>query len=110
MAGNGWRIMWIVALYDCPMLTPQERHDYNVFHKLLLREGFCRHQLSVYVRHCPTFAHAEALAAGLKDEIPDAAKVTFFFLTDKQFGMTRVFTGPKHEENRPNAPEQFELF
>ncbi len=110
MPGNGWRIMWIVALYDCPMLTPEERHDYNAFRKLLLREGFTRHQLSVYVRHCPTFSHAEALVSRLRGDIPDSAEVTFFFLTDKQFGMTKVFTGSNYGKNKPVMPEQFELF
>jgi CRISPR-associated protein Cas2 len=110
MAANGWRIVWVLTVFDCPMLTPEQRHDYTIFHKCLLREGFIRHQLSVYLRHCPTLANAEALVARLKRDIPDSACVSFFFLTDKQYGMTREFVGPKSGKSRPDAPEQFELF
>lgn len=102
--------MWIMALYDCPMQTDEERHDYNCFRRSLLQEGFIRHQLSVYLRHCPTLANAEALAERLRWEIPCTAKVTFFFLTDKQYGMTREFMGTMGTKLMPNVPEQFELF
>lgn len=102
--------MWVLAVFDCPMYTAEERHDYNVFRKLLLREGFARHQLSVYLRHCPTLASAEALVARLRWDIPDTARVSFFFLTDKQYGMTREFVGSDFGKNRPNEPDQFELF
>jgi CRISPR-associated protein Cas2 len=110
MAANGWRIVWVLAVYDCPTLTREERHDYMAFHKRLLKEGFIQHQLSVYLRHCPTLANAEALVTRLKGDIPDSARVSFFFLTDKQYGMTREFVGPKSGKSRPDEPEQFELF
>jgi CRISPR-associated protein Cas2 len=102
--------MWLLAIYDCPMQTPEQRHDYTVFHKVLLREGFTRHQLSVYLRHCPTLANAEALVERLRNDVPDSAHLSFFFLTDKQYGMTREFIGIEAEKYRPDAPEQFELF
>lgn len=110
MAANGWRIVWLLAVFDCPVLTPEQRHDYTVFRRSLLREGFVQHQLSVYLRHCPTLANAEALIQRLKPGIPDAARVSFFFLTDKQYGMSVEFVGPKYEKQRPDAPEQLELF
>ena len=110
MGNNGWRIMWVMAVYDCPMQTPEQRHDYAVFHKRLLREDFKQHQLSVYLRHCPTLANAEALVERLRGDVPPSARVSFFFLTDKQYGMTREFVGYDYGKSLPEEPEQFELF
>jgi len=75
-----------------------------------LREGFTRHQLSVDHRYCPTLDNAEARVKGLREDVPDAAHLSFFFLTDKQYGMTRESIGIDAGKCRPGAPEQFDLF
>ncbi|MCG9026079.1 CRISPR-associated endonuclease Cas2 [Laribacter hongkongensis] len=102
--------MWVIAVYDCPMTTPEARHDYAVFHRRLLQENFTQLQNSLYVRHFPSMAAAEALIARLKFAIPNNAQLAFFLVTDKQYGMTREFFGQKPTRKKPDAPEQIELF
>ena len=102
--------MWLVLVYDCPTTTPGARHDYSTFHKDLLRQNFVQLQKSVYVRHYPTMAAAEAAIARLSGGIPEEAAVAFFMITDKQYGLTREFFGPKSSKKKPDVPEQVGLF
>jgi CRISPR-associated protein Cas2 len=107
---NGWRVMWIVAVYDCPTTSEEAKQSYTAFRKSLLRENFIQLQKSVYVRNYPTIAKAEAVIARLGRGIPTDAEVAFFLVTDKQYGLTREFFGPRSAEKRPDLPEQIGLF
>ena len=110
MAINGWRAMWIIAVYDCPMTQEEQRHDYNQFRRLVLQENFIQLQFSVYARHFASMETAQAAIKRLARCIPEGAKVAFFLITDKQFGMTREFFGPRRTAKSVSKPEQVELF
>lgn len=110
MGVNGWRVMWVIAVYDCPMTEREERREYTIFRKMLLQENFFRLQYSLYVRHFPTMAVAEATIQRIRTGIPAGAQVAFFLVTDKQYAMTREFFGQKPTRKKPNQPEQVELF
>lgn len=102
--------MWVIAVYDCPMIEREERRDYTLFRKSLLQENFFQLQNSLYVRHFPTMAVAEATIQRIRLGIPAGAQVAFFLVTDKQYAMTREFFGQKPARKKPNLPEQIELF
>lgn len=110
MSVNGWRVMWVICVYDCPMTDHEARHDYTVFRKRLLQENFVQLQNSLYVHPFPTLAVAEATIMRLRVDIPVGAQVVFFFVTDKQYGMTREFFGTTPTKKKPDMPEQVELF
>ena len=107
---NSWRTMWLIAVYDCPMTSKKARSDYAFFRKCLLRENFMQVQKSLYVKHYPTLATAEAVVFRLRPFIPDNAQVDFFFITDKQYGMTYEYYGRKPTKKKPDLPQQVELF
>lgn len=109
MAFNGWRVIWLLATFDCPVGTKEERHAYTVFRRTLLKQGFTQHQFSVYLRHCPTMEAARSQIASAQPLVPTGAHVSFYFLTDKQYGMTKEFVGSRKAKRRPNAPEQLLL-
>jgi CRISPR-associated protein Cas2 len=102
--------VWILCVYDCPMIDSEARHDYGVFRRSLLQENFAQLQNSLYVHHFPTLAVGEATVARLRYMIPKGAQVAFFIVTDKQYGMTKEFLGPKSSKSRPDVPQQVELF
>ncbi len=110
MKPNSWRTMWVVAMFDLPTDTKEARTRYVRFRKMLLENGFGQLQYSVYIRHCASFARAQALVERIGPRTPREGHVLFFFLTDKQYGMTREFFGPKAERLRPEIPAQIELF
>ncbi len=110
MGVNGWRIVWLIAVYDCPMTTAEARHDYSLFRKLLLQQNFHQLQNSLYVRHFSTKATADACIQRLRPHIPEGADVAFFLLTDKQYAMTREYFGTRETRKKPDEPEQIQLF
>jgi CRISPR-associated protein Cas2 len=107
---NSWRVMWLIAVYDCPVTTAEQRAAYGRFRASLLKLDFVQHQYSVYAKHCPTMAAADALIQRLRPAVPEDAHVAFFLMTDKQYGMTREFFGTARTQKKPRAPQQIELF
>ena len=110
MAINGWRVMWVLAVFDVPVQTKEERRAYTNFRKMLLKDNFIQHQYSVYLKHFPTMATAQAEIGRLKPAVPEEGHVAFFMLTDKQYGMTREFFGKNATKRAPDEPDQIELF
>ena len=60
--------------------------------------------------HCPTFPAAQAMADRVTAAAPPKAHVVCFFLTDKQYGMTREHFGRERTQKMPPKPLQTELF
>lgn len=110
MALNGWRIMWIFAVFDLPTQTKEQRHAYTQFRQTLLKNGFSQLQYSVYIRNMPTFHKAEALVAQLGRETPADGVCAFLFFTDKQYALTRNFVGGKEQNDDLPQDEQLLLF
>ena len=54
-----YRSMWLFAMFDLPVKTKTERRAYSRFRNLLLQEGFCKMQFSVYARFCGSEEIAE---------------------------------------------------
>ena len=107
---NGWRIVWLIAVYDCPMTEREERRDYTIFRKKILQENFLQLQYSLYARHFSTYAQANAVIARLQGNVPKGATVAFFFVTDKQWAMTQEFYGAQTSKKKPEQYEQISLF
>jgi len=110
MGANSWRIMWVIAMFDLPTDTKEARKRYTRFRNRLLKHGFGQLQYSIYIRHCATFAKAEALVEKLGPHTPPEGHVIFFYLTDKQYGMTREFFGSRRARKRPEVMAQIEMF
>lgn len=100
MGINGWRVMWVIAVYDCPMIEAEERRDYTLFRKTLLQANYVQMQKSLYARHFPTMSAAEASIQRLRFGIPAGTKVAFFLVTDKQYAMTCEFFRPQTNEKK----------
>ena len=110
MALNGWRMMWIFAVFDLPTQTREQRHAYTVFRQKLLQNGFSQLQYSVYIRNMPTFHKASALVEQLGKETPAEGVCAFLFFTDKQYALTRNFVGGKEKNDDLPNDEQLLLF
>lgn len=104
-----YRIMWILCFFDLPTETKIERQRHTQFRKDLLRDGFSRFQLSIYVRHCASVESAEVHIRRIKSMMPPKGSVSILCITDKQFGKIQIFYGKK-ERPAPKASPQLELF
>lgn len=106
---NGYRTMWVVAMFDLPTDTKQARKDYTLFRKALLRDGFTQMQYSVYIRHCASKESAEVHMMRVERNLPPDGEVRVLTITDKQFERMQVFWGKMRKRPHP-APCQLQLF
>lgn len=106
---SAYRCMWLIAMYDLPIETMDNRRDYTRFRKALLKDGFMMLQFSVYARFIPSEEAAEAHRRTIKSCIPPLGQVRLLAITDIQFAKMEVFYGKK-PRSPEDIPEQILLF
>jgi CRISPR-associated protein Cas2 len=106
---SGYRFMWIVVMFDLPVLSKQARHDYATFRTSLVQQGFARMQFSVYYRHCSSRENAAAHAERVRGSLPPDGEVRVLQITDKQFERMAIFFG-KRRAQPETAPTQLQFF
>jgi CRISPR-associated protein Cas2 len=106
---SGYQAMWLFAMFDLPVDSPQNRHNYTRFRHALLKQGFTMLQFSVYARFCSSEEKAEAFRKRIRPQLPPDGQVRLLAVTDKQFGKMEVFSGKKRGKTE-KPPEQLLLF
>ena len=106
---NGYRAMWIFAMFDLPTDTKKARKSYSLFRKNLLQDGFTMVQYSIYVRHCASEENVDVHYKRVENFLPDDGEVRILIVTDKQFGRMQTFWG-KMRKPTPPRPRQLEFF
>ena len=101
--------MWLMAMFDLPVVEKEDRKQYMRFRKFLLSEGFIMLQFSVYVKFCASRVYGDTQLKHIKDSLPPDGQIRLVMVTDKQFGEMFVCRG-KVREKVENAPEQLMLF
>jgi CRISPR-associated protein Cas2 len=101
--------MWVVAMFDLPVDTARARHDYVLFRKGLLADGFSMMQYSVYIRHCANEDNAKAHSTRVAAMLPPDGEVRVITITDLQFGRMQTYLG-RRRKGPIAAPAQVELF
>jgi CRISPR-associated protein Cas2 len=106
---SGYRIMWLVVLFDLPVGTKKERKAASSFRLKLLDLGFEMSQFSVYLRFCAGKEQADAYEHKIEQSMPASGKVHIMAITDKQYENIRTYRGRKREQSPQNL-NQFALF
>lgn len=106
---SGYRIMWMMVMFDLPVVTPPERAAATQFRLSLLDMGFLRCQLSVYMRFCTSGAQVQTYCQRVETALPKGGQVNIMQLTDKQYERIISFQGRKVQPPR-KMPDQFDLF
>ena len=104
-----YRAVWLFALFDLPVTTAARRRSYAKFRKLLLRQGFCKLQFSVYARYFGSEEASDSIRATIRGQLPAEGQVRLLMVTDGQFGKQQVFQAKK-TTRAEDAPKQFMLF
>lgn len=102
---SAYKIMWVLVIFDLPVSSVIERRRATGFRNMLLDEGFGMKQFSVYSRVCPNRAKAEALADRIGKKTPPEGDVSILFFTDKQYGLTRNYSGRAMIEAEEKPPQ-----
>jgi CRISPR-associated protein Cas2 len=106
---TGYRLMWMVVMFDLPVITKTERKAATAFRNTLLDLGFSMSQFSVYMRFCTSYAQVETYCKQVEYALPEGGKVNILQFTDKQYEKIVIFHGKAKQPQR-KTPDQFDLF
>ena len=106
---SGYRLMWVLVMFDLPVDTDEAVKAANGFRKNLLDLGFERCQYSVYLRFVEGRDQADTTTRRVQAVLPGGGKVYALYFTDKQYAGIIRFENRKRREKLRN-PEQFQLF
>ena len=65
-----YRIMWVMVMFDLPVLTKTERKHANRFRLFLKDQGFGMAQLSVYMKHTSGKDAVDVICAKIAAAVP----------------------------------------
>ena len=78
-----YRFMRIMVLFDLPVETPLQRHNYGKFRRYLIKNGFMMMQESVYSKLALNQNVANGICDSIKKHKPSAGLVQMLTVTEK---------------------------
>jgi CRISPR-associated protein Cas2 len=106
---TAYRLMWMVVMFDLPVVEKAERRAATEFRKALLDMGFEMSQFSVYLRFCTSGTQVETYCKRVEQALPNGGRVNILQFTDKQYERIVCFKG-RAKQPPQKAPDQFDLF
>lgn len=83
---SGYRLVWMMVLFDLPVTTAKERKRASKFRHELMNMGFEMVQFSVYMKFGYGKEQAATTIEKVKKIVPQYGNVKILRITDKQFG------------------------
>ena len=105
---SGYRLMWLVVLFDLPVVETKDRKAAAGFRNFLLDRGYSMAQFSVYMRLMSGKEAAETAIAKIERHLPGKGTVQVLTITDRQYENLRTFRSRTRREMK--NPDQFLLF
>ena len=106
---NGYRLMWMLVMFDLPVGTKQQMREAGRFREFLLDEGFEKAQFSIYVRLCNSKERFGVYLHRIERHLPEGGDIQILGFTDKQYENIVRFSGRSKQRARKN-PGQLALF
>lgn len=106
---SGYRLMWIVVMFDLPVVEKAERRAAIDFRNALLDMGFEMSQFSVYMRFCTSPSQIDTYCKRVESTLPTGGRVNILQFTDRQYERIISFRGRARQADK-KAPDQFDLF
>jgi len=83
---NGYRLMWMMVMFDLPVVSDKDRKAAAKFRNFLEKQCFAMCQFSVYARFCGARERTDSIYRTIEENLPPKGKVSILCFTDKQFG------------------------
>lgn len=103
-----YELMWMMVLFDLPVVEKQDRKAATDFRNFLLDHGFSMVQFSIYIKLFSGKDACEKYYGLIKRNIPAAGKVDILTITDRQYSNIISYEGRK--KSKKIQPEQLLLF
>ncbi len=89
------RFMRVMVFFDLPVRTKKQRHNYSIFRKHLIRDGYTMVQFSVYSRTVRNLDDAKKHLQRLRVAVPSVDSVRVTTVTEKQYASMEPLVGSK---------------
>lgn len=106
---SGYRLMWILVMFDLPTDTKPRRKAAGAFRNFLLDEGFERSQFSIYARFINGKEAFETRVRRIERALPSQGDVQILSMTDRQYRDIVHFSDQGRSHAKEN-PSQLVLF
>jgi CRISPR-associated protein Cas2 len=106
---TGYRLMWLMVIFDLPVGTKPERRAATRFRNFLLDQGFAMSQFSVYMRFCGGKDQADTYTKRIGRALPKTGLVQVLGFTDRQYENIVSFDGRTRKARNQN-PQQYVMF
>ncbi len=83
---NRYELMWMLVLFDLPVIEKEERKAATAFRNFLLDNGFSMIQYSIYTKLFSGKDACEKYYRLINKNLPSEGKVDIITITDKQYG------------------------
>ncbi len=87
--------MRLILFFDLPVATKKDRHNYAVFRKYLIKQGYKMIQFSIYSK---IFSNLDAVNNHikiLKKNLPQDGSIRAMVVTEKQYSRMLILVGSK---------------
>ena len=105
---NRYELLWMMVLFDLPVIEKKERKEATDFRNFLLNNGFAMIQYSIYTKLFSGKDACEKYYKMIEKNLPAEGKVDILTITDKQYGNIISYNASKKNEKK--EPEQLLLF
>ena len=87
--------MRVMVFFDLPTETLENKRNYRVFRKFLIKKGFMMLQESVYCRFALNQTVANSIVESVRSNKPTDGLVLLLTVTEKQFSKMEYICGDK---------------
>ena len=106
---NKYELMWMLVLFDLPVVEKKERKEATEFRNFLLNQGFFMVQYSIYTKVLSGTDACTKFYGLIEKNLPPQGKVDIITITDKQYENIKSYTG-KAQNSKKNHSKQLLLF
>ena len=90
-----YRYMRVMVFFDLPTETLENKRNYRVFRKFLIKKGFMMLQESVYCRLALNQTVVNSIVESVRSNKPTDGLVLILTVTEKQFSKMEYICGDK---------------
>ena len=101
--------MRLMVFFDLPIETQKNRHDYAVFRRYLIKNGFIMMQKSVYSKLVLNNVTSQVVREKLRQNLPPEGLVELLEVTENQFGRIEYMLGDKQSTIEESMDRLVEL-
>ena len=100
---SGYKLLWMLVMFDLPVIEKEDRKAATKFRNFLLDQGFVMAQFSVYFRLISGKDRSGALERKIQNNLPEYGSVQIVSITDKQYENIKTFTGRTRKSHKKRA-------